>query len=101
MAIESGKSFSLMLEQYADCLPPEYIRQWRDPGAIWLEKTAPSLVFLSADISVPSFMWQRRIAYTSLKGFRVALSLRKNSTRNYFIFRIRVLRIFVLRTRED
>lgn len=64
-----------------------------NPGAIWFEKTE-SLVFLSADLSVPPFIWQTRIAYAGLKGFRVSLHSRSVEIQpyNYFIFRIRVLR---------
>lgn len=63
----------------------------REPGSNMAQKN--SLVFLSADLSVPPFIWKIRIAYAGLKGFRVSLRSRSVEIQpcNYFTFRTRVL----------
>lgn len=69
LAIESGKSLSLMLEQYADCLPSEYIRQWREQyGTRKKSETGFSLCG-SLYFSFLFFLVYTRIAYTCLREF--------------------------------
>lgn len=81
LAIESGKSLPLMLEQYADCLPPEYTRQWRTRqryNAKNKKKRAAIFFFLCLRISPhgeerasPTVLlppWQTRVARSLILG---------------------------------